>query len=728
MGTTVVASSKPDVVVNGYTNFQYQLVGDTSLPDLSNPVDPSANLGPIQVAYVVTFDDTAVSYLNSLAAVNIDLENNAIVNGLGVYINAAVQHGGDAEGDILVDVSRVTGSIYDDVIRGSNASDYDQLISVLNSKYIDYQSNNSERFRDEILNNPGDNILDGGNGNDLLEGRGGADTLNGGLGFDIASYETSPNFIIVQLPGASQTAIARGGDAEGDTFSSIEGLVGSRLNDSLTGNEAPNLLAGGLGSDVLNGAGGTDTADYSNDHFILAGDTADQVVVHLGLNGQSGRGQEFHLINNPLGPPLLMQVSVDTLISIENVTGSNGNDTIVGNEIANVLDGRGGNDVLDGGFGNDTLIGGGGIANTASYLSHDVAAPAGEVSTITLGLNNAPGTYVRSDLVLFPAPAHFQVVETDTLFGIQNVTGSNNTEAINGNELANVLNGRGGDDTVNGRGGDDTLIGGGGNDTLLGGADNDTYLFTTSADGTTAMGADTIFDDSGADKIVVDPNIFVQTRAIGNDLIVQLTTGTVTVVDDVGTHPVETLVLGDKSFTLATGLTGGNSSGIISGTNGNDVMDGGGGDDLLFGNDGNDKMRGGTGNDQLFGGAGNDHLDAGPGNDILNGGSGNNWLIGDAGSDTFVFTPEVLAGQLTAKPSQGAAQDFVEDFTIGQDHIDLTAFHTTFANMTAQQHSGHDCGPVTLTTEGHDTVLAFEGGGSVRLFGVTGLTAHDFLL
>ena len=77
----------------GTIRFQYQLVGNTSLPDLSNPVDPSANLGPIQVAYVVTFDDTAVSYVNSPTAVNIDLENNATFNGLDPYVNAAVQHG-----------------------------------------------------------------------------------------------------------------------------------------------------------------------------------------------------------------------------------------------------------------------------------------------------------------------------------------------------------------------------------------------------------------------------------------------------------------------------------------------------------------------------------------------------------------------------------------------------------------------------------------------------------
>src|SRR5262249_10224545 len=142
-----------------------------------------------------------------------------------------------------------------------------------------------------LINNPGDNVLNGGNGNDLLEGRGGADTLNGGLGFDFASYETSPanvvgsvdfvstpfNGVKVQLPGSTQTSIALGADATGDTFSSIEGLVGSRFDDGLTGNEINNVLAGGLGNNVLNGMGGTDTADYSTDHFLQSGDAADSV-------------------------------------------------------------------------------------------------------------------------------------------------------------------------------------------------------------------------------------------------------------------------------------------------------------------------------------------------------------------------------------------------------------------------------------------------------------------
>src|SRR5262249_5674369 len=158
-------------------------------------------------------------------------------------------------------------------------------------------------------------------------------------------------------------------------------------------------------------------------------------------------------------------VSSDTLISIENVTGTNGADVLIGNEGANVLDGRSGNDTLDGGFGNDTLIGGAGT-DTASYISHDAVAPLGEIDTITLGLNGALGSYTRSEFVAKPLPAHQQVVETDTLIGIENVTGSNNSETITGNEQNNVLDGRGGNDTLDGALGNDTIIGGHGINTV----------------------------------------------------------------------------------------------------------------------------------------------------------------------------------------------------------------------------------------------------------------------
>ena len=132
-------------------------------------------------------------------------------------------------------------------------------------------------------------------------------------------------------------------------------------------------------------------------------------------------------------------VETDTLFGIENITGSNLNETLNGNAADNIL---------DGGLGNDTLVGNGGH-DTASYVSHDTGSVSlGESDTISLGLNDADGSFTRSQLN--------QVLELDVLRGITNVTGSNRSETINGNEKDNILAGRGGSNTINGGLGNDT--------------------------------------------------------------------------------------------------------------------------------------------------------------------------------------------------------------------------------------------------------------------------------
>jgi len=848
--------------------------------------------------YFELFDNTAVDYSNSNAPVFIDLE-------------APVQSGGFAQGDVLHGISEVIGSSSDDVIRGSSPSDYPP----------DRIGTPSGIFQQGVffftLNNPSNNVLFGGAGNDVLEGRGGADVLNGGAGFDIASYESSPSFVQVRLAGVgadTQTGFAIGGDATGDTLVSIEGLVGSRFNDLLVGNSLNNTLAGGLGNDILNGMGGIDTADYSRDHFYdLApnlrsfsfdeGDTADKVVVILGLNGANGDAQEFLSSIDPHTNTVnYTHVSTDTLISIENVTGTSGPDEIVGDEQDNVLDGRDGDDILDGGLGNDTLIGGKGN-NTVSYSSHDnVAVLPSEQDVISLGRNGADGSYTRSGLVsIFGLPlfltvetdvlrgienvigsshdetisgndqnnvldgglgndtliggggndtvsyaSHdslpllsnerdvislgvngadgrytrsgvvlgtFQTVETDVLRGIQNVVGSNHDETINGNEQNNVLDGGFGNDTLIGGGGNDTvsyashnsvpaffdeadsislgqngadgrytrsiqvqgvfqtietdvlrgfqnvigsshneiingneqnntLAGGGGYDIINGGAGDDTYDIRG-----LEAGSDKFFDTSGNDKILVHTfadDAGSATR-IGNDLVVSTfplvpeaeggvgTAFSFTIINEFAGNPIESIVDDQGNvLSVATGLTGGDGSGLIAGTNGNDVIDGRGGDDWLFGNGGNDTVLGGTGNDHLFGGSGNDVLDGGPGDDVLDGGPGNDRLIGGAGNDVFVITPQADANpgpDRSGKPSNPPAPDgpasnhtTIEDFTVGVDRIDLTAFDTSFAALT-----GNGPGePVSLRTEGQDSLLSFADG-TVRIDGVSHLTAADFI-
>ena len=108
-----------------------------------------------------------------------------------------------------------------------------------------------------------DDTLDGGAGNDYLSGHGGRnlliggsgqDSLNGGLGIDTIDYSASPAGVQINLASGR----ARGGDAEGDSFSNIDNVVGSSLGDVLTGNKLVNLLAGGAGNDTLDGGGGAD--------------------------------------------------------------------------------------------------------------------------------------------------------------------------------------------------------------------------------------------------------------------------------------------------------------------------------------------------------------------------------------------------------------------------------------------------------------------------------------
>jgi hypothetical protein len=137
-----------------------------------------------RIFHFEVFDDNSVDYTSSTAPVSIDLTK-------------ATQHGGFAEGDSLGDIFEVTGSRHDDVIRGSNTSDYPPDTN----RIIDGQRNFFF-----TINKPGENVLNGGDGNDLLEGRGGADTLNGGPGFDLASYESSPAAVTVRLPGQRRPA------------------------------------------------------------------------------------------------------------------------------------------------------------------------------------------------------------------------------------------------------------------------------------------------------------------------------------------------------------------------------------------------------------------------------------------------------------------------------------------------------------------------------------------
>src|SRR4029079_2891193 len=107
-------------------------------------------------------------------------------------------------------------------------------------------------------------------------------------------------------------------------------------NDILSGLAGEDVLEGGDGNDVLDGGTGIDTASYAS--------ATQGVSVSLTLTSPQDTGG----------------AGIDTLVSIENLTGSAHNDTLTGNAGANALSGGDGNDILSGGAGADALSGGAG--------------------------------------------------------------------------------------------------------------------------------------------------------------------------------------------------------------------------------------------------------------------------------------------------------------------------------------------------------------------------------
>ena len=144
----------------------------------------------------------------------------------------------------------------------------------------------------------GDDTLNGNDGDDELHGGAGADMLNGGPGGDYAYYLDSDVGVLVRLHAAHAVKY---GEAEGDTLTGIEHLVGSNHNDILAGDGEDNYLDGGDGDDVLYGgpAGGDDEMYGGNgDDRIFGGKGNDILTGGEGSDYlKGGPGEDTFIID-----------------------------------------------------------------------------------------------------------------------------------------------------------------------------------------------------------------------------------------------------------------------------------------------------------------------------------------------------------------------------------------------------------------------------------------------
>ncbi len=172
--------------------------------------------------------------------------------------------------------------------------------------------------------------------------------------------------------------------------------------------------------------------------------------------------------------------------NIENARAGSGNDTLIGNDLNNLLRAGDGNDTLNGGFGDDNLNGNKGNDIVNGENGNDVVQGGKGIDNVTGGLGN------------------------DFL------NGNIGNDLVFGNEGADILHGGKDHDQLFGGAGNDVLFGDKGNDVLNGGTGADIFFFAG------ASGADVIQDfEQGSDKLQTASTV-VSIETQGGDTTVDL--------------------------------------------------------------------------------------------------------------------------------------------------------------------------------------------------------------
>ncbi|MFO1003367.1 MAG: chitobiase/beta-hexosaminidase C-terminal domain-containing protein, partial [Planctomycetaceae bacterium] len=395
----------------------------------------------------------------------------------------------------------------------------------------------------------------------------------------------------------------------GNDVLQLDRSLGSGMRGQLSGDNGNDVLLSGSGNDLINGGSGNDIVSYSTAQI--------GVTVNLGLTGAQDT----------------VGAGIDTISLVENLTGSDFNDTLSGDALANTLSGGTGDDKLIGASGSDLLLGGQGddiyiFGAAASSEADEVTEKTNEgIDTISfatlatrvtfhLGSNATQNVHTNRTLKL-NSPHTFE-----------NSIGGSGADSLAGNSANNTLTGGIGDDKLNG---------GVGSDLLFGGLNNDTYLFTTAS-------------SAEADQVTEKTNEGIDTISFA-----ALTTRVTFHLGSNATQNVHT----NRTLKLNSPNTFENSIG-------------------------------GAGADSLAGNAASNTLTGGLGDDILNGGVGSDLLFGGQNNDTYVFTTATAAeaDQVTEKTNEGIDTiSFAALMTSVVLNLGLTTVQTIHTNRTLKLNS-----------------------------------------
>ncbi|KAF1042483.1 MAG: Bifunctional hemolysin/adenylate cyclase [Herbaspirillum frisingense] len=403
--------------------------------------------------------NNTVSYENSLAGVKVNLANRTGT-------------GGDADGDSYLNIQNAIGGAGDDIFVGNGV--VNKFDGKGGSNTVSYEASTTSVTVD-LQNRAGlagdaagdsytsiQNVT-GGAGNDLFYASTDANKFDGGGGSNTVSYLYSATGVTANLEIVNFVGT---GGALGDTYKNIQNLIGSGLNDSLTGAASGmSVLTGGAGADNLTGAAGNGANTYANystagdwvkvdlfngtgTHSDAGGDRLNNVFNVIGsvysdifvadnnvniFNGGGGAGLDtvsYEYSTAPVTVDLSGTKAAagsggfaagDTYIGIANVIGSSGIDNLTGSKTAarSEVTGGGGADLLYAAVGNE--------ANT--YASYATSSGPVKIDFTTHSgyLNDAAG---------------------DQLNNIDNAVGSNFDDMFIASAAVNRIEGGNGSDTV----------------------------------------------------------------------------------------------------------------------------------------------------------------------------------------------------------------------------------------------------------------------------------------
>jgi Ca2+-binding RTX toxin-like protein len=351
------------------------------------------------------------------------------------------------------------------------------------------------------------------------------------------------------------------------------------------------------------------------------------------------------------------------LLSVENIDGSRGNDTLDGADSANRIDGGEGDDRISGGKGADTLIGS--IGN--DILDMGEGPGSGPLRDILLGgegedrLIAGPGAALLDGGEDAPVgiglqdPTDLDIVDygkAPSALRINLASGEASGPWIGKHELRNIEGIAGPDfnDTLTGDSDRSYFEGGDGNDILIGDWIPEELVALERRDDADARrerlglegGNDRLYGQGGNDVLRGGPGADMLDGGDGVDTVDYSWSPTSVFVDlaasleDLDPELYRPLLVGTGSDDIDYSRVDGQGwRGWAQGDKYRSIerVIGSSYEDILFGTAGNNQLRARSGDDRLAARGGNDYIDAGPGDDII-------WTAAQTITVGATFTPE----------------------------------------------------------------------------------------